>query len=122
MATLMFISTFGLALSMRTDKMGNMTDCPLMRTSETLCPMSPIEHIAQWQQLFTAIQQNNSTVLLAAMLVAAAFFLPINRTAVCDSLITFLYRRHKRGSPATQLYNYLLVAFSDGILHPKLYA
>jgi len=94
-----------------------------MNNSAEICRMDALEHITQWQSMLSAIPQFDKALamvgLLAFSLVFVIFrFLDPER----HTLHYFFSRRYQRKHPDSPLFNYLRVAFSDGILHPKIYA
>jgi hypothetical protein len=98
------------------------SNCPFMPGMASLCQMNPLEHIAAWQNMFTAVPSQNDVLLLLASLLALALgALCITRygTAppkVFASQSSFVY--YKRYIP---IVSPLREAFSNGILHPKLF-
>ena len=101
---------------------GTMSGCA-MPGMATLCQMNPLEHIATWQNMFTAIPSQNDifTLLLALFaLVLGALFLRSHRsTAPPKTLVPqFQFLYYKRHIP---IVSPLQEAFSNGILHPKIF-
>lgn len=108
--------------SMPMDEHGEMRDCPFMKNSAYLCQMSVIEHIVHWRQLFILIMDNNFSLLFFVF-----FFFPVllsfMNSKVRDKLFSQrFYKSFCRDKPEIKLFNYLLIAFSQGILHPRVYA
>ena len=104
------------ALSMDAD----MSGCPLMAQSASLCRMSPIEHLALWQRLFSALPQRALLLVVVGFLLSA--FLP--RRA--ESMLTTRelgapYQAYQRSVLTVISLDPLKSAFSQGILHPKIY-
>ncbi len=114
---LILFFSFGMA-TMNIDNKGDMSNCPFMN-SGAICQMSFSEHIATFQSIFRAIP---SRIVLSLML-ALAFLL-----VLCSKPISRIY------SPPIKLeyfikydfqlsiYNKILLALSDGIIQPKIYA
>ncbi len=119
--TLLFIlvSNFGLGLSMPTDKHGMMSNCPFMAKTSSLCDMNAADHIGKWQQLFTSLQI--SIFLLLLIIASSLIYFFIKMQSDHQTSSSFWYRYYKDKNPELKLYNYLLLALSDGIIHPKLY-
>lgn len=116
------ISFWGL-YSMPIDGNGKMMNCPFMNGSSSFCQMSVPEHINQWKQLFTAIQERSLLLFLSALLV----FLPVSLFTInireYNRLKFQLFRNYLyRHKPEIKLFDYLVVAFSQGNIHPKIYA
>ncbi|MDP3696893.1 MAG: hypothetical protein Q8R55_02565 [Candidatus Taylorbacteria bacterium] len=114
--TLIISFGFGVA-TMRMDENGDMSHCPLMN-SAAICQMSFSEHIVIFQSIFMATP---SRVVLSLILVLAFLLTlrskPIPRIYSPPRLLLFL-----RNNPEPFFANKLLLALSDGILQPKLYA
>ncbi|MBI4053857.1 MAG: hypothetical protein HY397_00845 [Candidatus Doudnabacteria bacterium] len=96
--------------------------CPFMASEASICQMSVTEHISEWQQAFLSIPGKTNFIVLALILVAAALL----------TFVKSLFQLKKPTELATQLFTYrkenlvrvfdpLLIAFSDGILNPKIY-
>ena len=120
--TFLVMSFWGL-YSMPMDEHGKMADCPFMNDSASLCQMSVTEHIARWQQLFTAIPEKNllfsALILLTALLMVLFSIVPkIRDKLLFQRFLHYFYRR----KPEINLFNHLLLAFSQGILNPRIYA
>lgn len=119
--TFIFITLFGLNLSMNMDKDGKMPNCPTMSNSSAICQMSTTEHIARWQAMFTATYQSGNLFLLAALFTVAFIYISFKRQTDLKSSLDSAYRYYLYKQPEAKLFNYLTQAFSDGILHPKIY-
>ena len=109
--------------SMPMDEHGKVTHCPFMNDSTSLCQMSVTEHIARWQQLFTAIPEKNllfsALILLTALLMVLFSIIPkIRDKLLFQRFLHYFYRRKSE----INLFNHLLLAFSQGILNPRIYA
>jgi len=107
--------------SMPMDEHGKMSNCPFMGAA-AVCRMNPLEHLAAWQNMFTIPPQKNILVFLILFLVAfLAALLSRNfwRTRAKESVSTksLYYKR----TNAASIRNPLQEAFSDGILHPKIF-
>jgi len=96
-----------------------MLNCPFMLGQAAICTMNPLEHIAVWQNMFTALARESILVFL-----------------VFASLFPFFVRRlldtsHNFSAPALYMVRRrveipivlspLEKAFSRGILHPKIF-
>lgn len=111
-----FIILFGLSLTMHADTHGNMSTCPFMTEKTTMCPMGAIEHIAKWQETFTA---TISSFALLIILIITTSLLIYNIVPLLESPPL---KKYFQKQPNFNFYNYLLSLFSAGILHPKIYA
>ena len=103
------------------DHEGSMSSCVLMgQEQKQSCQMTITQHIASWQQIFTA---TFNWSLVPLLLLAAAFVAGLTTIFKnIESMFLQLRRRYKKQNPSLKLFDYLLSAFSQGILHPKLYA
>lgn len=119
--TFMFISLFGMNLTMNMDKNDKMSNCPFMNHSSSICQMSTKEHIAKWQALFTATSPSGSFFLLAALLTVAFTYTGLKRRTNLQFSSDYAYRYYLYKRKDVKLFDYLTQAFSDGDLHPKLY-
>lgn len=121
-ALLIFVSitTFGLNASMKMHEDGSMSNCPLMIGQSSICKMPVSEHISWWQQLFTAIPQLSSFLFLTFVLFTGLTFLIFQFTLAPPNALNF--KVYRRSNPHIKLFNYLSLAFSKGLLHPKIYS
>lgn len=116
LATIFYFS-FGVA-TMNMDENGNMFDCPFA-DSATICLMDFSEHIATFQGIFRAIP---SKIVLLLILVLAYLLILYSKS------IPRIYSPPNnldlvvKNSLEIPIFNKLLLAFSDGIIQPKLYA
>lgn len=115
--------TFSMTFGMQTDDHGSMSGCPFTRSEARVCPMGVIEHIAKWQQLFTAAFAQSgspaSMVFLLLIFILLAVFARVPNSAPPALALSPPVPKHK---PETALFNHLATAFSRGILNPRLYA
>ena len=114
---------FWVLYSMPMDERGKMADCPFTNGSASLCQMRATEHIAQWQQLFTTTPGKNllssALALLVALLAVLFPVIPRARNKLLLQKFRNYFYKHK---PEIKLFHHLLLAFSQGILHPRIYA
>lgn len=94
--------------------------CALAHTS-TLCPATAAQHLQVWQQL--TVTPSPTFALLALLFAVVAFSL---KHVIIGSLHTATVRLRYRVwqmllEPALPFGDYLKQAFSQGILHPKIY-
>lgn len=107
---------------MHMNKDGRMSNCPMQANSSSICQMNTTEHITKWQALFTATTRSSNLFLLIALLtVAFIYIMTLKRRTNLQSSSYFSYKYTLYKLPEVKLFNYLLAAFSDGIIHPKLY-
>ena len=118
-----FLGIAKMDMAMGMDGQMSSGNCFMPGMTEVLCQMNPLEHIASWQSMFTAIPSQNDFVLLLLALLAlalGAFFIrSYHSTAPPEILVlqpAFAY--YKRRIP---IVHPLQEAFSNGILHPKIF-
>ena len=125
LSVFLLVSFLGVAhadMTMGPDGQMSSGDCFMPGMTTTLCQMNPLEHIATWQNMFTAVPSQNDILLLLASLLAlalGALFITHRSTAPPKTLvsqISFVY--YKRYIPVSDP---LQEAFSNGILHPKIF-
>lgn len=109
--------SFGVA-TMDMDDNGNMSDCPFINTV-TICPMGFFEHISIFQNHFRAIPSGS---LLLTIMVLAFLLVLHHKTIPKNNLIKIGLKFFFKDKPELPIFNKLLLALSDGILQPKLYA
>ena len=89
------------------------------------CTESVAEHVAQWQQTFAISLEDTITSLLIGLFVLLAAVLAIAipsnaKNNLYEHFVSKISLSTKRDHPC-KLFNYILLAFSNGILHPKLF-
>ena len=106
--------------SMQMDMDGKMTNCPFMDSSSSFCQMSISEHINAWQKFFTLIKENSLLLSLFSLLtlISVNLFIKDQNKELDYQLRNYLYRYR----PEVKLFDNLLLAFSQGIIHSKIYA
>lgn len=121
LASFLFTAAFGVAASMEM-KDGQMSACPFMANQASMCDMGIADHIGKWQQAFLGVPAKNNVLTLIQLLASALaaipfikYFLEIKRPELT------VYLRSYFRETASKIPNSLLLAFSDGILNPKIY-
>lgn len=115
------ISIFGPGLIMGIAQGSEMAGCPFTGGPGSLCQMGVIEHISYWQQLFTATPSNTIiglAFLLLLLLLSTSLIFFQNDKSISSKPS---YKLYNRDNPQITLFNYLLLLFRAGILHPKIY-
>ena len=114
----MFLSFFHVSTGM--NMQSGMSDCPFMSHEETICPMSVMDHIGAWKDMFL-------TVIPSVVLLLALAGLPVLIACVAPNLLQSIryvsppiYKNRFRQSYAFS-HRPLQELFSSGILHPKLF-
>ena len=124
-AALLLAGSFGLphlGMTMEMDMDGNMTmsDC-YMPGMTVICNMTPLEHIAGWQSIFTSVPAQNSVsillLLIAAVVIGFTWITQMHSPPV-DRQRLLVYSRQREYFP---LHSQLQELFSQGILNPKLF-
>lgn len=109
-------SQFGMGIDMN----GQMVNCPFSNHSMSICKMSPMEHIGEWQSMFTSLPLKDTLSIIFTLLLFIAIrnLLPRYRFSLPE--IKYLYTKYLFRSNF-HIYNPLKEAFSRGILNPKLF-
>ncbi len=73
LAAFIIVSLYGAASSigMQKNAQGKMTGC--MFTGTAICTMTPFEHLAEWQSMFSATAPQSVNTLALLLLVAVTF-------------------------------------------------
>lgn len=109
------------APGMPMNERGEMAGC-IFVTQAAICQMNVLEHLNLWQNLFTAIPQKAATVLLMILTLAAIIFSRARRRLrLFNARLAQSQRFHLFHQTAIRALDYLHEAFSQGILHPKIY-
>lgn len=109
------LHAIGMNVMNHVDKMEHEV-CPLMSMPQ-FCQMNSLEHLTQWQNLFSTILTENAFLLSSLFIV----FLLVSRHLFFDDLLrqkSFAYRAHHRRIFFDLRFQEL---FSSGILNPKLF-
>jgi len=121
---LLLAGTFGLShfgMMMPTDGIMATANCPFMNGAG-ICTMSPLEHVALWQSIFTNMAgERGVTILLVLLLMATARAFAGTRYSHSppkDLHNRLTYYTRRRYVPAVPVLREL---FSSGILNPKLF-
>jgi len=120
LASFAFMSLFGMSVGME-ERNGQMSSCPFMANGASLCQMNVTEHIVQWQQALLGIPTKGSFLalgLLLPFLVIIPFAKPFSQIKAIEQTthISFYHR-----DTFAKVFDPFLIAFSDGILNPKIY-
>jgi len=122
-ATLFLVGSLGFSyLGMEMEVGGEMSNCPFMASEASICQMSATEHISQWQQTFLGIPSKANFLALALLLAAAVlltFAKSLSKFKKLTELAAQLFAHHTEH--VVKVFDPLLLAFSDGILKPRIY-
>ena len=107
-------------IGMSIDASSHMSHCPFA-PDDSLCAMTPVEHIGVVQSLFVPLSQEKNTAstllfLLASLIILAPFFL---RLTSPPELVLARDPTSSRDYIPTD--GFLQEAYSRGILNPKLF-
>ena len=106
-----------LSSEMMMDEDGMMHDCPFMGVA-AICNMSPLEHLSEWQTMFTATSQQFGTAVLLLLLILVllwSFATDLSPPKQSSIPIVSLYSKRER------IFDPLRLAFARGIIHPKVF-
>lgn len=122
-ATFLFVGFMGLNSMGTMGSMGQAARCPFSDHSMSICKMNPLEHIQEWQSMFTMVPSKDAlssllSVLLALLVLLGLKFLrkfSIHDKPRLETYTTPFYLR------SNLIFNPLQEAFSNGILNPKIF-
>ncbi len=117
-ALFLMFSMPGMSGMMAMDEYGNMQGCPYMNGA-VVCKMNPLEHVAAWQNMFTALPATMNLVAALVYALLAVAFIRITWTVPTVEPASLYAQRFKyRPHIAAHV---LQEAFSRGILNPKTF-
>lgn len=96
---------------------GMMRPCPFM-DSASICNMTPLEHVSQWQQMFTTTSPESGSIALLALLSSLIVFSFVNVLPNLKRPRVKVFHRYRYRE---RVFDPLKIAFARGILNPKLY-
>lgn len=114
--TILFFS-FGMA-TMTMDPNGNMSDCPFANAA-AICPMSFTEHIAIFQGTFRVIPPK---IILFTILVMTFFLIAYSKVIPRNYSLLTKSKLFPEDKLELHIFNNFILALSDGIVQPRLYA
>lgn len=122
-ALTLWMLIFGISqLSMDVSTMDGKTNCPFGGHSMVICQMNPLEHIQEWQSMFTMLPAKDAlsilSVLLSLLALLALRFLNTPSLFKKPQLEQYVNPFYLNRVP---IFNPLKEAFSRGILNPKLF-
>ncbi len=118
--TFLLLGSFGVLHFGMMPPDGQMSGCPFMGGG-AVCRMDPLEHLAAWQSAFTVTIPGQSVASLVLLLLLSLLLLRHGRHRFPRKKI--LPTRDFRVPHRVRFFFHhpLQEAFSDGILHPKLF-
>ncbi len=107
-------------VNMDMSAMDGKASCPFGGHLMAICQMNPLEHIQEWQSMFTMLPAQN--ILFTFFALFAFLFAPKSgsRFSLSKLLLIFSSNRLLR-SQSFQIFDPLKQAFSNGILNPKVF-
>lgn len=113
-ACLLVMSVGGAYTAQTMMEEGSTHHCPFMGVP-ALCAMNPLAHIAEWQNMFASIMQNQTVLDVLALIVLALFWFLSSHLYLPRRSDILIHRfRH-----TYQLFDSLRLALARGIIHPK---
>lgn len=95
---------------------GAMHNCPYMGVA-ALCNMSPLEHLSEWQSMFTTTPQQFGPAALLLLLALALVWHFVGSLLPLQPKKVFVYRHKYR----ERVFDPLRLAFARGLIHPKIF-
>ncbi len=112
---------FGLPqMSMNMSTMDGKANCPFGGHSMAICQMNPMEHIQEWQSMFTMLPAQNTLLLLFALFAFLFIRKLYSRFSIPEPPLSYPDNRAAY-SQSFQIFDPLKEAFSSGILNPKVF-
>jgi hypothetical protein len=111
-------AALSLFLGMTMQTGGFLSPCPLMDDDGAFCPITLAAHLAPWQELSKA--QPTRGMLGVALLSFAFLLIPAARRTLAP--LALLFRRFRKRFLALRARTPLSMAFSQGIIHSRLFA
>lgn len=101
---------------------GKMVNCPFSSHSMSICKMNPLEHLEEWQSMFTTLPARDTLLFLTVLLSVLALlrlkflrkFSLHHQSHTISYIDPFYFQRLFIPHP-------LKIAFSRGILNPKTF-
>ena len=118
-----FVLLFGISqMNMDMNSMDGKANCPFGGHSMAICQMNPMEHIQEWQSMFTMLPAQNTLLILLAFFI----FLAISKLKFWNKFsipeLSFsISIKQSLLSSTFKVSSPLQEALSRGILNPKLF-
>lgn len=117
----LIVGLFGLLhFTMDMNNDGGASMCPFMNIA-ALCAMNPLTHITMWQNIFIASFPKEIFSLLAIILLTVLLVFTLRSFWHSSKTPPIFVRVLRRISQIFIARNALQEAFSNGILHPKIF-
>lgn len=115
------IGVFGVGMGVKASD-GKVTFCPFKTTNVTVCTTTLMEHITKWQNAFAGIVSVVNVLAFITLIATAAtvfyskLFYKLQGFATHNIRPFLSYK-----TEPTKVFDPMLIAFSRGIIHPKIY-
>ncbi len=119
LAAFLFAAVFGVAVGMEMED-GQMSSCPFMANQASICQMNATEHTGRWQQAFLSVPAKSNALILALLLTIFAVILFVKYFSQPKQTEVAVRLQSYCRDTASKVLNPILLAFSDGILNPKI--
>lgn len=120
-ASVFWVPLFGLAqTNIDVSMMDGKVNCPFGGHSVTICQMNPMEHIQEWQNMFTTLPAKDALLILFVLVALLALRKLIPWGKILSPQLSHKYFR-LLVLDNFQVIHPLQEAFSSGILNPKLF-
>lgn len=122
-ALVLWTMLFGMSqMSANMSTMDSKANCLFGGHSMAICQMNPMEHIQEWQSMFTMLPAQNTLLLLFALFA----FLAISKLRFWSRFSIpepplLLSRNQHAVTHSFRIFDPLKEAFSSGILNPKIF-
>ena len=117
------MSFFGLyQFRMGMDLNGEIVNCPFSNHTMSICKINPLEHIQEWQSMFTTLPAKDTLVFLFSLLVVLALL----GLKFFEKYFSYNFPQQETHRNLFYLRNFyiphpLKIAFARGILNPKTF-
>lgn len=117
--TVFWVLLFGLfQMDMSMNTMNGQANCPFASHSMSICQMNPLEHISEWQSMFTVLPIKNILLILFALFT----LIVVSKNTDWNKLLKLNFNLYQNNRVLyAQVFNPLKEAYSKGILNPKLF-
>lgn len=98
---------------------GSMSWCPFMDSGSSICPMGVFEHITMVQSVFAGVTKDAiwaASLLIFLALSGASLLFSCERPNIAYRRYFYLLKSYPL------IFNKFLLALSNGLIQPKLYA
>lgn len=119
LASFVYVAIFGLSMGMNMNNQGQMTNCPFMSEGASICPMTIGDHVSAWETILMYLTETIGFVWLGIIMSVVLFILP---TLLSPPNFCRFHLARFFDFSETKIFDFLRLAFADGILHSRIYA